>query len=199
MPKTSAGILLYRFSQGDGARQLEILLVHPGGPIWAKRDEGAWSIPKGEYGADDDPAECARREFEEEIGHPLEDGPWDDLGEVVQAGGKRVRAWAVRGDLDVEEIKSNTFEMVWPPRSGHVQSFPEVDKARWMGIDEAMRKLVPAQVGLLERLLGLDPRPERGAHERRTPPAGPSRGSTSLTTARSAGRRPAAPRATGEG
>jgi predicted NUDIX family NTP pyrophosphohydrolase len=160
MPKTSAGILLYRFSEADGARGLEVLLVHPGGPFWAKRDDGAWSIPKGEYGPDDDPAECARREFEEELGRALEDGPWADLGEVVQSGGKRVRAWAVRGELDVEEVKSNTFEMVWPPRSGRLQSFPEVDEARWVGIDEAARKLVPAQVGFLEKLRTIDPKPD---------------------------------------
>jgi predicted NUDIX family NTP pyrophosphohydrolase len=161
MPKTSAGILLYRFSHIDGARGLEVLVVHPGGPIWAKRDEGAWSIPKGEYGPEDDPAQRAGREFEEELGLPLPAGtPWEDLGEVVQAGGKRVRAWAVRGDLEVEEITSNAFEMVWPPRSGRLMSFPEVDKAMWVDVHEARRKLIPAQVAFLDRLRSLDPKPE---------------------------------------
>jgi predicted NUDIX family NTP pyrophosphohydrolase len=132
-----------------------VLLVHPGGPFWAKKDDGAWSIPKGEHDDLDDPHACALREFEEELGSPApEAGATDvDLGEVRLKSGKRVRAFARRGDLDVTEIQSNTFEQEWPPRSGRMQSFPEVDRAGWFGIDEARAKLNPAQADLLDRLL----------------------------------------------
>jgi predicted NUDIX family NTP pyrophosphohydrolase len=149
MSKLSAGLLVYR-SSPDGA---EVLLVHPGGPFWAKRDEGAWSVPKGEHGPDDDPLEIAVREFREEIGlePPLAGGP-TLLGELRQSSGKRVRAFAVRGDLDVGTVRSNTFTMEWPPRSGRTAEFPEVDRAHWFGLDEARRKLVPGQVGFLDRL-----------------------------------------------
>ena len=144
----SAGIVLHR-GHGDG---LEVLLVHPGGPVWARRDAGVWSIPKGEYGDDEDPLAAARREFAEELGTPAPDGEALELGEVRQKSGKRVRAWALAGDLDAEQIQSNTFSMQWPPRSGRIQEFPEVDRAQWFGLDEAREKLNPAQVEFLDRL-----------------------------------------------
>lgn len=131
-----------------------MLLVHPGGPLWSKRDEGAWSIPKGEHGPDDEPHACALREFAEELGReaPDGDGPDLDLGTVKQAGGKVVRAWARHADLDVATITSNAFEMEWPPRSGQRQAFPEVDRAEWFSISAARTKINPAQAELLERL-----------------------------------------------
>jgi predicted NUDIX family NTP pyrophosphohydrolase len=150
MARTSAGLLLYRRNTGG---DLEVLLVHPGGPIWAHRDAGAWSIPKGEYTADEDPAARAEVEFAEEIGQPPPSAPRVDLGEVVQAGGKRVRAWAVSGDVDVTTVTSNEFEMEWPPRSGRRQSFPEVDRAAWFTLPDARAKLNGAQLPLLDRLL----------------------------------------------
>jgi predicted NUDIX family NTP pyrophosphohydrolase len=129
-----------------------VLLVHPGGPFWAKKDAGAWSIPKGEYVEDEeDPLACARREFEEELGTP----PPDDLvplGEVRQRSGKRVTAWAAAGDLDPAGIASNTFTMEWPPRSGRMQEFPEVDRAAWFALDEARERINPAQAAFLDRL-----------------------------------------------
>jgi predicted NUDIX family NTP pyrophosphohydrolase len=137
--------------RGDPA-SLEVLLVHPGGPMWARRDLGAWSIPKGEYGSEEDPLAAARREFAEELGLPAPDGPVTDLGEVRQKSGKLVRGWGVRGDLDVEEITSNTVEVQWPPRSGRTIEVPEVDRAQWFGVQEAREKINPAQVALLERL-----------------------------------------------
>jgi predicted NUDIX family NTP pyrophosphohydrolase len=145
--KTSAGILLYR----DGP---EVLLVHPGGPFWAKKDEGAWSIPKGEYSDDEDPLACALREFEEETGTRLSGGAAIALGEIVQRGGKRVSAWAVEGDLDPATVQSNTFVMEWPPRSGRQQEFPEVDRAEWFSLEQAREKINPAQAELLDRLPG---------------------------------------------
>jgi predicted NUDIX family NTP pyrophosphohydrolase len=151
VPKTSAGLLLYR---GRGLA-LELLLVHPGGPFWAKRDEGAWSIPKGELVDEDDPAAAAAREFEEELGQPPPSGGWLELGQVVQSGGKRVVAWGAEGNLDVAAVVSNTFEMEWPPRSGRTERFPEVDRAGWFGPDEAIRKLVRAQGAFVERLVAL--------------------------------------------
>jgi len=132
---------------------LELLLVHPGGPVWARRDAGVWSIPKGEYADEEDPLAAARREFAEELGTPAPDGEALELGEVRQKSGKRVRAWALAGDLDAEQIQSNTFSMQWPPRSGRIQEFPEVDRAQWFGLDEAREKLNPAQVELLDRLV----------------------------------------------
>jgi predicted NUDIX family NTP pyrophosphohydrolase len=126
--------------------------VHPGGPLWARRDAGVWSIPKGEYAEDEDPLAAARREFAEELGTPPPDGEALELGEIRQKSGKRVRAWALPGDLDAEHARSNTFSMQWPPRSGRMQEFPEVDRAGWFGLDEAREKLNPAQVPLLERL-----------------------------------------------
>ena len=148
----SAGLLLHRRRSGV----LEVLLVHPGGPVWARRDAGAWSIPKGEYGDDEEPLDAARREFAEELGTASPDGAPLDLGEVRQKSGKRVRAWALAGDLDVSEISSNTFEMEWPPRSGTVRSFPEVDRAQWFTLEEAREKINAAQAELLQRLLEAD-------------------------------------------
>jgi predicted NUDIX family NTP pyrophosphohydrolase len=146
--KRSAGILLYRLNGGEP----EVLLVHPGGPFWAKKDEGAWSIPKGEYEDGEDPEACARREFAEETGAELAPGELADLGSVKQKSGKQVTAWAVEGDLDPVTVTSNTFEMEWPPRSGTRQSFPEVDRAEWFDLDTAREKLNPAQTAFLDRL-----------------------------------------------
>ena len=146
--RRSAGILLYR---GRG-RGLEVLLVHPGGPLWARRDAGAWSIPKGEYEPSEDPLAAARREFAEELGNPAPDGPAEDLGEITQKSGKRVAAWALEGDLDAGSITSNTFELEWPPRSGRTIEIPEVDRAQWFDLATAREKINPAQVELLERL-----------------------------------------------
>jgi predicted NUDIX family NTP pyrophosphohydrolase len=140
--------LLHRW-RGDA---LEVLLVHPGGPMWARRDAGAWSVPKGEYQRDDDPLAAARREFEEELGVRAPEGPVEDLGEVRQKSGKVVHAWAIRGDLDAGAITSNTCEVEWPPRSGKTIVIPEVDRAEWFGLETAREKINPAQVSLLDRL-----------------------------------------------
>jgi len=148
VPARSAGILLHR-RRGD---RLEVLLVHPGGPVWARRDQGAWSIPKGEFEPGEEPLAAARREFEEELGVELPDGPAEDLGEVRQKSGKVVRAWAVAGDLDADAITSNTFPLEWPPRSGRMIEVPEVDKAQWFSLQDAREKINPAQVAFLERL-----------------------------------------------
>jgi predicted NUDIX family NTP pyrophosphohydrolase len=148
VPAQSAGILVHRRRDG----RLEVLLVHPGGPFWARRDEGAWSIPKGEYDPGEEPLVAARREFEEELGSPSPDGPFDELGEVRQKSGKRVRAWGVEGDLDATAAHSNTFEFEWPPRSGRMIEVPEIDRAEWFGLEEARRRINPAQVELVDRL-----------------------------------------------
>lgn len=149
----SAGILLYRRAAGDA---LEVLLVHPGGPFWARRDAGAWSIPKGEYVPEtEDALAAARREFQEELGSaPAAAVGADtlDLGQVVQKNGKRVRAFALEGDLDPTTITSNTFPLEWPPRSGRIRKFPEIDRAEWFGLEVAREKLIPAQTPLLDRL-----------------------------------------------
>jgi predicted NUDIX family NTP pyrophosphohydrolase len=161
VPRVSAGLLLYR--EGP-AGAVEVLLVHPGGPLWARKDAGAWSIPKGEYGEDDDPAVRAEEEFAEELGQRAPPGPRLDLGEVRQAGGKRVRAWAVRGDIDAGATTSNMFEMEWPPRSGEHRTFPEVDRAAWFSVAEARTKLLAGQLPLRERLesiMGSGDRPGR--------------------------------------
>jgi predicted NUDIX family NTP pyrophosphohydrolase len=146
--KTSAGILLYR----RAPTHLEVLLVHPGGPIWAKREEGAWSIPKGEASEGEDLLDAARREFEEELGSPPPGGPYVALGSITQKGGKVVHAWAVEGTIDTAVIKSNTFSMEWPPRSGRQQEFPEIDKAAFFPLEEASGKLNPAQVPFLHEV-----------------------------------------------
>jgi predicted NUDIX family NTP pyrophosphohydrolase len=151
-PLQSAGILLYR-SRADGA--LEVLLVHPGGPFWTRRDAGVWSIPKGEHGSEEPPFEAARREFAEELGVAAPRGAADDLGEVRQRAGKVVRAWAIRGDVDTATIESNTFTLEWPPRSGVSREFPEVDRAEWFTLERAREKINPAQVELLDRLARL--------------------------------------------
>ena len=148
--KLSAGILLFRRAH---AGEIEVLLAHPGGPFWAKKDAGSWSIPKGEHGEDEDALGAARREFAEELGHEVPAGEAVDLGTVTQSSGKRVRAWAVEGDLDVAHIESNTFELEWPPRSGRRASFPEIDRAAWFDVRVARAKLVAAQAAFLERLL----------------------------------------------
>jgi len=147
MPKRSAGILMYR----RAVLGLELLLVHPGGPFWKKRDAGAWSIPKGEYSAGEDPLAVAVREFEEEIGAWLA-GEFRPLGEVVQKGCKIVAAWAVEGDLDPATIRSNTFEIEWPPKSGRKAAFPEVDRAGWFSPDEAREKILSSQRPFIARL-----------------------------------------------
>jgi predicted NUDIX family NTP pyrophosphohydrolase len=155
LPRRSAGLLLFRrrgSEQGTEAG-VEVMLVHMGGPFWARKDEGAWSIPKGEYGDDEEPLAVARREFEEEIGRPPPAGPLLELGEVRQSGGKVVAAWALEADVEVSEIESNTFEIEWPPRSGRMREFPEVDRADWFDLDTARTKLVRAQGGLLDALL----------------------------------------------
>ena len=148
MPQRSAGILLHRRRAGE----LEVLLVHPGGPFWARRDDGAWSIPKGEHGPDDDPLDAARREFEEELGTAPPDGPARDLGEIRQRGGKLVHAWALAGDLDADATTSNTFVLEWPPRSGRTIEVPEVDRAEWFRLEQAREKINPAQADFLDRL-----------------------------------------------
>lgn len=144
-------MLLFRRRAG----RREVLLVHPGGPFWAKRDEGAWSIPKGEIDVGEEPLDVARREFEEELGLPPPDGDLAPLGSVRQAGGKVVRAWTVEADFDVSRLRSNTFEMEWPPRSGRKQEFPEVDRAEWFDLEVARRKILPAQAAFLDRLEAL--------------------------------------------
>ncbi len=145
--KRSAGTLLYRAEQGT----VEVLLVHMGGPFWARKDEHAWSIPKGEYSDTEDPHDVAAREFAEELGSPLPDRPEFDLGAAAQSG-KSVTAFARAADFDAASCVSNTFEVEWPPRSGRLQSFPEVDRAEWFDLDTAREKLVKGQVVFLDRL-----------------------------------------------
>jgi predicted NUDIX family NTP pyrophosphohydrolase len=134
---------------------VEVLIVHPGGPLWARRDDGAWSIPKGEYGSGEEALAAARREFEEEIGAPVPDGEALALGEIRLKSGKRVVAWALEGDIDATAIRSNTFAMQWPPRSGRIQEFPEVDRGDWFTPANARVKLNPAQVELVDRLVDM--------------------------------------------
>ncbi len=131
---------------------LEVLLVHPGGPLWAGKDAGAWSIPKGECGDGEEPLSAARREFEEELGCPPPAGEPLGLGEIRQRAGKRVLAWALAGELDVSAVRSNRFELEWPPRSGRVREFPEVDRAEWFPLAGARERINPAQAALLDRL-----------------------------------------------
>ena len=144
----SAGILMYRVV----GRGLEVLLVHPGGPYWRRKDDGAWSIPKGEMDADEDAGEAACREFAEETGVVLAAAPLEPLGEIRQRAGKRVTAFAVEGDIDVRSIRSNTFEIEWPPRSEKMQSFPEIDRAEWFELAVAHSKIIEGQRPLLDRL-----------------------------------------------
>ena len=149
MPTTSAGILLYRRGP-DGP---EVLLGHMGGPFWAKKDDGAWSIPKGEHGPDEEPIAVARREFEEELGSPVPADELVPLGRRKVTSAKLLTVWAAEGDLDATACRSNTFEIEWPPRSGRMQEFPEIDRAAWFGLDEARSKLLKGQVPFLDRLL----------------------------------------------
>jgi predicted NUDIX family NTP pyrophosphohydrolase len=158
--RRSAGILLFR-RRTDGAARFEVLLAHPGGPFFTRRDEGHWTIPKGEPGsAEDDLLAVARREFAEEVGlaPPMaqpDGAPPIELGSIVQKGGKVVHAWAIEGDLDPDEAVSNEFEMEWPPRSGRRQSFPEIDRVAWFEPDEARRRLKPTQTPFVDRLAGI--------------------------------------------
>jgi len=148
MAAKSAGILLFRRTN----KKLEVFLVHPGGPFWAKKDLGAWSIPKGEYLDDEDPLTAAKREFEEETGQPI-DGKFIELTPLKQKSGKMVYAWAVEGDMDETNIKSNLFEMEWPPRSGKMKSFPEVDKAAWFDTETAKEKIIERQAGFIDEIV----------------------------------------------
>jgi predicted NUDIX family NTP pyrophosphohydrolase len=150
MGKQSAGILLYRKINSE----LQVFLVHPGGPFFKNKDEGSWSVPKGEFWEDEDPLAAAKREFEEETGHSI-DGEFISLTPIKQKGGKTVQAWAVEGDIDHQSIKSNSFEIEWPPSSGRQQSFPEIDRAEWFDVDVAQIKINPAQAALLVELIEL--------------------------------------------
>jgi predicted NUDIX family NTP pyrophosphohydrolase len=147
MARTSAGVLLYRRT-ADG---VEVLIGHMGGPFWAKKDAGGWSIPKGEYGDGEEAFAVALREFAEELGSPCPATEFRELGEV-RASGKVLTIWAGEGDLDAAACVSNTFELEWPPRSGRIQEFPEIDRAAWVGLDEAREKLVKGQLPFLDRL-----------------------------------------------
>ena len=151
MGATSAGLLLYRISPGGA---VEVLIAHPGGPFWARRDDAAWSVPKGEYLAGEDPLDAAYREFEEEVGLEVPEGIAVFLGERRQPGGKRVSVWALEGDLDITHSSSNTFAIEWPRGSGRMQEFPEVDRVEWVSIDRARRKLVKGQAPFMDALLG---------------------------------------------
>jgi len=148
MSRTSAGILLYR----RRGRKIEVLLVHPGGPFWANKDAGAWSIPKGEFGEDEPPLDAARREFREETGSSVE-GPFRALTPRRQRSGKLVHAWAAEGDFDPAGLSSTTFEVEWPPRSGRKRTFPEVDRAAWFAPDEARRRILSGQAAFVDELL----------------------------------------------
>jgi predicted NUDIX family NTP pyrophosphohydrolase len=145
--KKSAGLLMYRHAAGE----VQVLLAHPGGPFWRGKDVGAWTLPKGEYESPEEPLDAARREFTEETGMEASP-PFLPLGEVVQKSGKHILAWAFAGEFDPAQLRCNTFEMEWPPRSGRLQSYPEIDRVAWFTLDEARRKLIAAQLPLLERL-----------------------------------------------
>jgi predicted NUDIX family NTP pyrophosphohydrolase len=156
---TSAGLLVHRTR--DGA--LEVLLAHMGGPFWARRDEGAWTIPKGELEEGEDAEAAARREYAEELGHAPPDGPLAELGEIRQRAGKRVVAFAVEGDFDPALLQPGTFELEWPPRSGTIKAFPEVDRVAWFDLATAKRMIVTAQAELLDRLAAIATRSRPGA------------------------------------
>ena len=151
MGKQSAGLMLYRIA--SGGLGIEILLVHPGGPFWRKKDEGAWTIPKGEFDETEEALAAAKREFKEELGSTAPDGDYVTLGSIKQKGGKTVYAWAVRGDFDPSKLESNTFTCEWPPSSKRIQEFPEVDRAEWFTPEVAKRKILAAQGPLIEELL----------------------------------------------
>jgi predicted NUDIX family NTP pyrophosphohydrolase len=148
MGKSSAGILLYRWRDDD----LEVFLVHPGGPYWRAKDAASWSIPKGEYTVGEDPIAAAKREFWEETGFEVGPGILQSLGEVRLSSGKLVRAWAIEGDCDADTVRSNSFSMEWPPRSGRTQEFPEVDRAGWFTVELAREKIHTSQCAFLDRL-----------------------------------------------
>jgi len=153
MAKQSAGLLMFRH-RSRGAPEMgvpEVLLVHPGGPLWMNKDLGAWSIPKGEIDLEEEPLAAAQREFEEEIGANAR-GEFISLGEIRQTGGKIVHAWAFKGDCDTATIRSNTFTMIWPPKSGKLQSFPEIDRVEWFSLDAARSRILKGQLPFLERL-----------------------------------------------
>ncbi len=150
MARSAAGLLLFR-RKGD---DVEVLLVHPGGPLWSKRDEGAWSIPKGEIESGEEPLRAAQREFEEELGS-LVTGEFVELTPIRQASGKWVHAWALETDFDTTSFKPGTFSMEWPPKSGRRQDFPEVDRVEWFALDDAKRKINPAQIALLDQISSL--------------------------------------------
>jgi predicted NUDIX family NTP pyrophosphohydrolase len=148
--RRSAGILLYRRPSPD---TVEVLLGHPGGPVWSRRDEGVWTVPKGEIEDGEDPWDVARREFEEETGHPPPDGEPIDLGEIKQKGGKLVVAWGLAGDLDPANAHSNTFPFEWPPKTGRWITVPEIDRVDWFAPDEARRRIKDTQIPFIDRLL----------------------------------------------
>jgi predicted NUDIX family NTP pyrophosphohydrolase len=150
-PKRSAGILVYRLTTG----RLDVLLVHPGGPFWARKDDGAWFIPKGEINPEEEPLVAAYREFQEELGFAAPPGEALELGTVKNKGGKLIYAWAVPGDLDLSAFRSNTFTLEWPPRSGKLAEFPEVDRAQYFSVEQTLVKMHPAELLLVERLLQL--------------------------------------------
>jgi predicted NUDIX family NTP pyrophosphohydrolase len=148
MAKQSAGVLLYRLIN----KQLQVFLIHPGGPFFKNKDEGSWSVPKGEFADEENAFNAALREFQEETGQSIS-GQFIPLEPIIQKGGKKVFAWAAEGDIDHENIVSNTFELEWPPRSGKMQHFPEADKAAWFDIETAKAKINPSQAGLIDDLL----------------------------------------------
>ena len=148
--KNAAGLLLYR-RHGE---LLEVFLVHPGGPFWTKKDAGAWSLPKGEIGEDEDPLQAAKREFTEETGFPIE-GEFRPLKPIKQPGGKVVQAWAIEAECDPAQIRSNVFTMEWPPKSGRTQQFPEVDRAAWFTVVEARKRIIAAQINFLDQLVSV--------------------------------------------
>lgn len=150
MPKKSAGLLVYR--ENPGTSELEVLLVHPGGPFWRNKDAGAWTIPKGEFDDDEDPLKAAKREFKEETGAAPPDGEYIALNPIKQANGKIVHAWAIKGDFDPATLRSNTFPCEWPPKSGRMQEFPEVDRAEWFGLEVAKQKILTGQAALIDQL-----------------------------------------------
>jgi predicted NUDIX family NTP pyrophosphohydrolase len=148
--KASAGLLLYR-----RCGVLEVFLVHPGGPFWAKKDAGAWSLPKGEFVEGDDPLAAAKREFTEETGFPI-DGEFRRLDPLKQRSGKVIHAWAIEADCDASQVRSNLFSLEWPPKSGQIQKFPEVDRAEWFSIPEARKRIIAGQVGFIDQLTSAD-------------------------------------------
>jgi len=158
--KTSAALLVYRYHPADaapapGRGELQVLIAHMGGPFWAKKDDAAWSIPKGEYEPPEEPLAAARREFEEEMGSPAPEGPYLELGETKLSSGKVITTFAVEGDFDLDTFRSNLFEMEWPPRSGRMQQFPELDRAAWLPPEAAQAKLVKGQLPILSALVAV--------------------------------------------